>query len=105
DASGRNNRYGMTQSRFRERASNLPWRSSDCFLNASISAILSGDRGVPGASAGVESFALSAKALSSVCIIVNHIPLQTNRRTASRRVIIIVALVLEIYLSKDDYNR
>src|SRR5438874_1352048 len=51
-ASGRNSRYGITQSLLCVRASYFFSSPSDSFLNSSIKAIRSGDIGDPGAIAG-----------------------------------------------------
>src|ERR1700734_98633 len=77
---------------------------SDSFLKVSITASLSDDIGVPGASAGTESYAESCFAPEAACSIEKFIPgrpanqapteAAPKRRTASRRVI---TGILEIF--------
>ncbi len=99
-ASGRNSRYGITKSLLCVRASYFFSSPSDSFLNASIKAIRSGDIGDPGASEGV-ALSLSAAPAAPDAIenaklfdAANHAPADAdpNRRAASRRVIICIAI-------------
>src|ERR1700720_4352907 len=76
----------MTKSLLCLWASNFVPSPSDCFLNASMRAVRSGDAGAPGASRGVE---LSAAAEADLSDAANQAPTEAEprRRTASRRVI------------------
>src|SRR6267154_3380390 len=78
----------MTKSLLCLWASNFVRSPSDCFLNASMRAVRSGDVGVPGASRGVELSA-AAEAAADLSDAANQAPTEAEpkRRTASRRVI------------------